>query len=120
MKVDGLKLKMFREKKGYSLNDLSIKCGIAISTLNKWETSPIANPFPSKLKVVSEALCISMNDIVVTEQNEAIGCHHQLTDIDYLALIKKIICLIEKNDDEAMSKLNQIINILNEGDNHVC
>ncbi len=65
MKIDGLKLKKIREKKGYTLRELSDLTGISPSTLVKWEIVPTANPFPSKLQIITAKLGIAIEDIAL-------------------------------------------------------
>ena len=67
MKIDGLKLKKIRETKGYTLRELSDLTGISPSTLVKWEIVPSANPFPSKLQIITAKLGISIEEIAMEE-----------------------------------------------------
>lgn len=70
MRINGQALKHYRESKGYSLRELAEATGIALSTLNKWETLAAANPFPSKLKIVSDELGITIDNIALADDVE--------------------------------------------------
>ena len=70
MRINGQVLKQYRESKGYSQRELADATGISLSTLNKWETLSTANPFPSKLKIVTDALGIAIDDIALVDNVE--------------------------------------------------
>lgn len=70
MRINGQALKQYRESKGYSQRELADATGIALSTLNKRETLLTANPFPSKLKIVTEKLGITIDDIALANDVE--------------------------------------------------
>lgn len=67
MRIDSEKLKRTRELKGFSLRELANRTGIAIATLNKWETLDSARPFASKVKIVADALEIRMDELCIDE-----------------------------------------------------
>ena len=54
----GEKIRLERQKLGYSVRLLSEKSGIARSTISRWENNQL-NPSEGKLKVIIEALGIS-------------------------------------------------------------
>ena len=70
MKINGLILKKIREEKGYTQRELSKLTGISTSTINKWETVPDANPFPSKLQILAEKLNIKISDLICFDYTE--------------------------------------------------
>lgn len=70
MRINGQALKQYRESKGYSQRELADATGISLSTLNKWETLSTANPFPSKLKIVTYALGKTIDDIALVDYVE--------------------------------------------------
>ena len=91
MRINGQALKQYRESKGYSQRYLADTTGISLSTLNKWETLSTANPFPSKLKIVTDALGITINDIAFVD-NVKNGQHLSInlnTPRDFLKCVRR-------------------------------
>ncbi len=60
----GKKLKKLRKEKGLSQQELATKCSIAISTIQKIENSPHANPTLDVLLALTSALSCKIDDLV--------------------------------------------------------
>lgn len=69
MKIDKEKLRKIREEKGYSLRELAERSGVDYTSLYRWETVDIAQPFPKNVKKVAKALGVEIQDLIpVCEQ----------------------------------------------------
>jgi len=66
------RLKYYRAKSGYSLQDLAEKTGMSKSTLQRYETGFIKNIPLSKLKVLSEAIGCSPDELVGTDLDKSV------------------------------------------------
>lgn len=65
----GEKIKMYREKKGYTLEELGNKVGVGKSTIRKWENGIIKNMRRDKIQILAEVLgCSPLEFIDVDEK----------------------------------------------------
>ncbi len=55
----GSKIKMLREEKGLTLEQLGDKIGVGKSTVRKWENGMIANMRRDKISLIADALNVS-------------------------------------------------------------
>jgi transcriptional regulator with XRE-family HTH domain/Zn-dependent peptidase ImmA (M78 family) len=68
----GLKLKQFRQNKGYSLKDLAERTNLSISFLSEIEKGK-KYPKPEKIMQLAQALDISFDDLVSLKVNEELN-----------------------------------------------
>lgn len=59
----GARLRRFRERRGWSVDDLAGKAGVSRQAISSWETSK-ALPTPALLKRISAALRVEIADLV--------------------------------------------------------
>lgn len=65
----GEKIKMYREKKGYTLEELGNRVGVGKSTIRKWENGIIKNMRRDKIQILAEVLgCSPLEFIDVDEK----------------------------------------------------
>lgn len=65
----GEKIKMYREKKGYTLEELGNRVGVGKSTIRKWENGIIKNMRRDKIQKLAEVLgCSPLEFIDVDEK----------------------------------------------------
>lgn len=76
----GEKIKMYREKKGYTLEELGNRVGVGKSTIRKWENGIIKNMRRDKIQILAEVL----------------GC----SPLEFIDVDKKVIEKYQKELDE--------------------
>lgn len=59
----GARLRRFRERRGWSVDDLAGKAGVSRQAISSWETSK-ALPTPALLKRIAAALQVEIEDLV--------------------------------------------------------
>lgn len=65
----GQKIKMLRENKGMTLEELGNKVGVGKSTVRKWETGMIANMRRDKISKLAKALGVSSSYLMDWDEN---------------------------------------------------
>ena len=64
----GEKIKMYREKKGYTLEELGNRVGVGKSTIRKWENGIIKNMRRDKIQILAEVLGCSPLDFIDVDE----------------------------------------------------
>ena len=90
----GSVLKEKRIAKGYTLKELAEEAGVPFTTINGWEINQNAKPRKSLLLKVCDVLKIN---IAILYEDEEITSK---SDVDIIALIKKIITIYERDADD--------------------
>lgn len=65
----GEKIKMYREKKGYTLEELGNRVGVGKSTIRKWENGIIKNMRRDKIQILAEVLGCSPLEFIDVDKN---------------------------------------------------
>lgn len=65
-KINGRKLKKFREREGLTLEDVAKVCGVSYSTISKYENG-IHNPADATVDKICLLLKINKNDIEIAD-----------------------------------------------------
>lgn len=74
MAVDmGAKMKMLRERKEMTLEEVGDMVGVGKSTVRKWETGAIANMGRDKIALVAHALDVSPSYLMGWDEEETIS-----------------------------------------------
>lgn len=114
--VFGLKLKQLRQKKNWSLNDLSLKTGLSKSYLNEIENG---KKFPKHDKIVqlSDILNCSYDELVSTKLDKSLMPFGELLQSDFFKEVPLDLFGINKNNliniiSEAPKKVTAFINTL--------
>ena len=84
----GEKIKMYREKKGYTLEELGNRVGVGKSTIRKWENGIIKNMRRDKIQILAEVL----------------GC----SPLEFIDVDEKVIEKYQKELDEYVVKQQEI------------
>ncbi len=77
----GQKIKMLRENKGMTLEELGNKVGVGKSTVRKWETGIIANMKRDKIAKIANALDVSPSYLMGWDDNLKTGNADLIPDI---------------------------------------
>lgn len=83
----GVKIKILREKKGYSINELSEKAGVSKSYLSYIERGIQMNPSLQVLSKVAKTLEINVEELLEHDGDRSA----QPIDEDWLELVKEAI-----------------------------
>ncbi len=75
MKIDKEKLREIRESKGLTQNELAHKSGISVVTINKIETTDFADPFPSTVSKIAQALGVNSEDFLPESSNKEMSAN---------------------------------------------
>lgn len=114
MKIDGQLLKKQREAKGYSQRELAEITAVSVATLNKWEVLPTANPFPSKLSKVANALDINIEDLICEEYDDKNFVNLSYNEIDMrntqiFNILSELLLLNRNIDQKIISDIQNIL-----------
>ena len=92
MKIDKNKLRPIREGKGLSQYELSKISGVSVVTINKLETTDTANPFPSTIDKIANALKVGNSELrISTEADLSILLKTRATFVKYLYEIDELM-----------------------------
>ena len=94
----GEKIKMYREKKGYTLEELGNRVGVGKSTIRKWENGIIKNMRRDKIQILAEVL----------------GC----SPLEFIDVDEKIIEKYQKELDEYAIRQQEIEDAKGTSDNY--
>ena len=72
----GERIKMLREQRGMTLEELGNKVGVGKSTVRKWETGAIANMRRDKIQKLADALGVSPGYLMGWDDAVSTSGHH--------------------------------------------
>ena len=114
--VFGLKMKQFRQKKNFSLQDLANLTGVSKSYLNEIENGK-KYPKHDKIAQLAEALSCSYDDLVSTKLDKSLAPITEILQSDFFKEIPLDLFGINKNNlisiiSDAPKKVTAFINTL--------
>lgn len=114
--VFGLKMKQFRQKKNYSLQDLANSTGVSKSYLNEIENGK-KYPKHDKIAQLAEALNCTYDDLVSTKLDKSLAPITEILQSDFFKEIPLDLFGINKNNlisiiSDAPKKVTAFINTL--------
>lgn len=114
--IFGLKMKQFRQKKNFSLQDLATLTGVSKSYLNEIENGK-KYPKHDKIAQLSDALSCSYDDLVSTKLDKSLAPITEILQSDFFKEIPLDLFGINKNNlisiiSDAPKKVTAFINTL--------